>query len=235
MSNTNPSISGPAEGAGGRPAREAETGRGGNGRWSAKRKASVVLELLRGADLESTSRKYGVTAATLTEWRDAFLAAGAEALKARQEAQLDEQGRRMKLVIAEWPWRTSCGASASGAWRMRSLFCGGGRASEPRPLGLHRSHVRAPLGCRMRGACYGRRSTSGVGGPSARGRPPGAAQRPATVTRNCSPRSGVPSSSRPSMAKATARCGRGCGCARCASMRRVLRLMRDNGLLAPQR
>ena len=68
---------------------------------SAKRKASVVLELLRGADLESTSRKYGVTAATLTEWRDAFLAAGAEALKARQEAQLDEQGRRMKSVIAE--------------------------------------------------------------------------------------------------------------------------------------
>jgi Transposase. len=66
-----------------------------------KRKTSVVLELLRGADLESTSRKYGVTAATLTEWRDAFLAAGAEALKARQEAQLDEQGRRMKSVIAE--------------------------------------------------------------------------------------------------------------------------------------
>ena len=68
---------------------------------SAKRKASVVLELLRGADLESTSRKHCVTAATLTEWRDAFLAAGAEALKARQEAQLDEQGRRMKSVIAE--------------------------------------------------------------------------------------------------------------------------------------
>jgi len=92
---------GPQRVPGGRPAREAETGRGGKGRWSAKRKASVVLELLRGADLESTSRKYGVTAATLTEWRDAFLAAGAEALKARQEAQLDEQGRRMKSVIAE--------------------------------------------------------------------------------------------------------------------------------------
>jgi len=92
---------GPQREPGGRPAREAETGRGGKGRWSAKRKASVVLELLRGADLESTSRKYGVTAATLTEWRDAFLAAGAEALKARQEAQLDEQGRRMKSVIAE--------------------------------------------------------------------------------------------------------------------------------------
>ena len=68
---------GPQREPGGRPAREAETDRGGKGRWSAKRKASVVLELLRGADLESTSRKYGVTAATLSEWRDAFLAAGA--------------------------------------------------------------------------------------------------------------------------------------------------------------
>jgi len=85
----------------GRPARARKPAAAARAARSAKRKASVVLELLRGADLESTSRKYGVTAATLTEWRDAFLAAGAEALKARQEAQLDEQGRRMKLVIAE--------------------------------------------------------------------------------------------------------------------------------------
>ena len=39
--------------------------RGGKGRWSARRKMTVVLELLRGAELEATSRKYGVTAATL--------------------------------------------------------------------------------------------------------------------------------------------------------------------------
>jgi hypothetical protein len=101
MSNVNVSVSGPAEGARRATGAGPETGRGGKGRWSAKRKASVVLELLRGADLDSTSRKYGVTAATLSEWRDAFVAAGAEALKVRQEAQLDEQGRRMKLVIAE--------------------------------------------------------------------------------------------------------------------------------------
>src|SRR5262245_60299476 len=41
----------------------------GGGRWSAKRKTSVVLELLRGADLEATSRKQRVTVATLTQWR----------------------------------------------------------------------------------------------------------------------------------------------------------------------
>ena len=68
---------------------------------SAKRKASVVLELLRGADPESTSRRHGLTAATLSEWRDAFLAAGAEGLKIRQEDLVDEQGRRQKRIIAE--------------------------------------------------------------------------------------------------------------------------------------
>jgi hypothetical protein len=48
----------------------------GGGRWSSKRKISVILGLLRGADLESTSRKHPVTAATLTARRDRFLAGG---------------------------------------------------------------------------------------------------------------------------------------------------------------
>jgi hypothetical protein len=39
-----------------------------------------VLRLLRGEDLETVSRGLGVTAATLSGWRDAFLAAG-EAIK----------------------------------------------------------------------------------------------------------------------------------------------------------
>ncbi|GIU78635.1 MAG: hypothetical protein KatS3mg005_1873 [Bryobacteraceae bacterium] len=101
MSNTKQADSGSAQGA--RRATEAgpESGRAGKGRWSAKRKMSVVLELLRGADLEATSRKNGVTAATLSEWREAFLAAGEEGLKIRQEDLVDEQGRRMKSVIAE--------------------------------------------------------------------------------------------------------------------------------------
>lgn len=65
-----------------------EPGRCLKGRRSAKRKMSVVLELLRGADLECTSRKYGAT--TLSEWGDAFLAAGGEGLKIRQEDLVDE-------------------------------------------------------------------------------------------------------------------------------------------------
>jgi hypothetical protein len=66
MSNAIVSVSGPAEGARRATGARPETGRGGKGRWSAKRKASLVLELLRVAELESTSREYGVTAATLS-------------------------------------------------------------------------------------------------------------------------------------------------------------------------
>ncbi len=66
MSNPRKHDSGAPEG-GRRPTEDApeSSAAAGGGRWSAKRKVSVVLELLRGADLESTSRKYRVTAATL--------------------------------------------------------------------------------------------------------------------------------------------------------------------------
>src|SRR4051812_50212592 len=54
-------------GAGGCPGRERE----------------AVLRLPRGEDLETVSRSLGVTAAALTAWRDAFLAAGEAALATR--------------------------------------------------------------------------------------------------------------------------------------------------------
>jgi hypothetical protein len=52
--------------------------------------------------LESLSRKYGVTIATLSQWREAFLAAGEAGLKIRQEDLAGEQGRRMQSGIAEF-------------------------------------------------------------------------------------------------------------------------------------
>jgi hypothetical protein len=50
---------------------------GDRGLFSARRKADAVLRLLRGEDLELLSRELGVTAATLSAWRDDFLAAAA--------------------------------------------------------------------------------------------------------------------------------------------------------------
>jgi transposase len=72
----------------------------GSGRWSAKRKVSVILELLRGADIELTSRKHRVTVATLTEWRERFLAGGEAILKSREADVEDEEKRRLKSVVA---------------------------------------------------------------------------------------------------------------------------------------
>lgn len=72
----------------------------GGGRWSSKRKLSVILEVLRGADLDSTSRKHRVTIATLTEWRDRFLASGEAGLKSREVEPDDEEKRRLKSVVA---------------------------------------------------------------------------------------------------------------------------------------
>jgi transposase len=53
---------------------------GRGGRMSRQRKTAAVLRLLRGEDLETVPRGLGVTAATLSGWQDAFLAAGEAAL-----------------------------------------------------------------------------------------------------------------------------------------------------------
>jgi transposase-like protein len=101
MSNAKKHDSGASEGA--RRATEdapESSASAGGGRWSAKRKVSVVLELLRGADLESTSRKHRVTAATLSEWRGRFLAGGEAILKSREVDVEDEEKRRLKSVVA---------------------------------------------------------------------------------------------------------------------------------------
>jgi len=101
MTSSKKDDSGASEGA--RRATEdasESSARVGAGRWSAKRKVSVVLELLRGAELESTSRTHRVTAATLIAWRDRFLASGEAGLKSRESEGDDEEKRGLKAVVA---------------------------------------------------------------------------------------------------------------------------------------
>ena len=56
-----------------RPQESGAASPGRGGRMSRQRKTAAVLRLLRGEDLETVSRGLGVTAATLSGWRDAFL------------------------------------------------------------------------------------------------------------------------------------------------------------------
>jgi hypothetical protein len=104
MSKQKPDEAGVSEGARratGEASASSSPMRGGKGRWSARRKVSVVLELLRGVDLESSSRRHGVTAATLSAWRDDFLASGEAGLKRREVRLEEEDTRRLKSVVAE--------------------------------------------------------------------------------------------------------------------------------------
>ena len=73
----------------------------GTGRWSARRKVSVVIEWLKGESLEGLSRRHGVTAATLSQWRGEFLAGGEARLKHRETPIEDEDTRRLKSVVAD--------------------------------------------------------------------------------------------------------------------------------------
>src|SRR3954447_5227081 len=57
-----------------RPQESGAAALGRGGRMSRQRRRDVILRLLRGEDLETVSRSLGVTAATLSGWRDAFLA-----------------------------------------------------------------------------------------------------------------------------------------------------------------
>ena len=101
MSTTKKHDSGAAEGAPRATEQSPESSAAaGAGRWSSRRKVSVILELLRGSDLESTSRKYRVTVATMTEWRDRFLTSGEAGLRSREAEVEDEEKRRLKSVVA---------------------------------------------------------------------------------------------------------------------------------------
>ena len=75
----------------------AALGRGG--RMSRQRKSAAVLRLLRGEDLETVSRSLGVTAATLSGWREAFLAAGEAALSTKPASGEELESERLKAKL----------------------------------------------------------------------------------------------------------------------------------------
>lgn len=45
-------------------------------RWSARKKAELILQLLRGESIDVLSRENCLSVSTITEWRDQFLEGG---------------------------------------------------------------------------------------------------------------------------------------------------------------
>jgi hypothetical protein len=74
-------------------------------RWSARRKEGVVMRLLRGEPLDLLARESGQPAGRISAWREEFLAAGREGLKARpapiEEVALREAQRKVGELSME--------------------------------------------------------------------------------------------------------------------------------------
>ena len=155
----------------------------GTGRWSARRKVSVVIEVLKGESLESLSRRHGVTAAKLSQWRDDFVAGGEARLKHREVAVEGADTRRLKSVVADLATD-----KALLAEKIRHLEAG-------RPFGLVEveavTRLRPPPtgrtaspASRACGRCRARRSTrNGPGAPGRRRWPSADPSRPSRMRR----------------------------------------------------
>ena len=70
-------------------------------RFSARQKTAVVLRLLRGEALDILSRELGLPAARLAAWREAFLAAGQEAMKTHPLDNRDRELGRLREKLGE--------------------------------------------------------------------------------------------------------------------------------------
>ncbi len=81
-------------------------GAGRGGRMSRQRKRDAVLHLLRGEDLDTVSRSLGVTAATLSGWRDAFLDGGEASLTSKPSDGEERESDRLKALLDEMLPRT---------------------------------------------------------------------------------------------------------------------------------
>lgn len=71
------------------------------GRWSSKRKAEVVVRILKGEALDALSRELKVSTSRLSEWRDEFMASGQAGLMSREPDHRDEQIKELHAKIGE--------------------------------------------------------------------------------------------------------------------------------------
>lgn len=74
-------------------------------RWTAKRRAALVMSLLKGeTTVAEAARRHGLKVAEVEEWRERFLLGAENALRARpkeDEALREEEVNRLKRKVGE--------------------------------------------------------------------------------------------------------------------------------------
>ena len=70
-------------------------------RWTAKRKAAVVMSIVKGeTSAAEAARKHGLTVAEIERWQEQFFAAGENALRTRPRDRGSSQGRTDRKAAA---------------------------------------------------------------------------------------------------------------------------------------
>ena len=74
-------------------------------RWTAKRRAALVLSVLRGeTSVQEAARRHDLTVAEVEEWKDRYLLAAENALRSRpkdEEALKDEQIKKLERKVGQ--------------------------------------------------------------------------------------------------------------------------------------
>ncbi|MFH0777409.1 MAG: DUF1153 domain-containing protein [Candidatus Eisenbacteria bacterium] len=74
-------------------------------RWTAKRRAALIISILKGeTSAQEAARAHGLTVAEVEEWKEKFLLAAENALRARpkdEEGSKDEQIRKLRQKVGE--------------------------------------------------------------------------------------------------------------------------------------
>ena len=71
-------------------------------RWTAKRKAAVVLDLLAGKTTSAeVARSHGLTVSEVEQWKADFIAQGTESLRSHPRDQAAQQEAREQQLLAK--------------------------------------------------------------------------------------------------------------------------------------
>ncbi len=74
-------------------------------RWTAKRRAGLVMEILRGeTSVAEAARKHGLTVAEIEDWRERFVTGAENALRSRpadDDGQKEREIKRLKQKVGE--------------------------------------------------------------------------------------------------------------------------------------
>ncbi len=117
------------------------------GRFSSAKKMETVIRLIRGEHLDALSRELSVTAVTLSEWREAFMAGGQSNQKSREPSAADDVNQKLRTLVGDLTMKLEVSRRCADCKRI-SLWERGSREYEPADLAFHESQVRRRVGCR---------------------------------------------------------------------------------------